>query len=331
MALKHSTWGSRITQAITAFLDRAAIRGPVLLGCSGGADSVALLRAWPQADSREAPQGVVAHVHHGIRGAAADADAEFVRQLAQQAGWPFALLTVQLPTRGNLEANARKARYEALGRCALEHRCEAVAVAHHAEDQLETILMALLRGSGLQGAAGMRPRRKLSPTVQLIRPLLPFRRAELLQYLSELGQLYQSDAMNQDSRYTRVAVRQQLATGWLQAFPNWPQALEHYQTDLEETEAWIRAAVEQLNQAHERPRAGSVVVVDAQLGQAPDFLRRQWLRWLWRREGWPARDFTRAHWKAASQVLQGQPVALDCPGGLHIRHRGQVVCLGPAS
>ncbi len=188
------------------------LRCPLLVGLSGGRDSVALLHLLVA----QGCELYACHVHHGIRGAEAEADATFCRELCTTLGVPLQVVVVDVPalaatTGESLELAARKARYEALVAERDRVGAEAVALAHHADDQAETALFRLARG-----AAGPRAMRAVSehagghPGVWL-RPLLHLRREELTAWLSARGLTWRDDASNDDPTCcTRNALRHEV-------------------------------------------------------------------------------------------------------------------------
>ena len=179
--------------------------GRVLAGLSGGRDSVALLRAL----LAEGCELCACHVHHGLRGAAADADEQFCRELCTRLGLPLVVRWVDVPAlarqrRESLETAARAARRAALAEVAREQGCASIALAHHADDQAETVLFRLARGAA--GARGMRPVHRAQGVLWL-RPLLECRRAELTAWLRELGQAWVEDATNAQACAARNRLR----------------------------------------------------------------------------------------------------------------------------
>ena len=202
-------------------LDRALLKAGerVCVAVSGGADSVALLLGLVEANSPSAqnkePMGVVlsaAHVHHGLRGAEADEDAAFVRELCERLGVPYKLIGVDVASRQALEGEgmeeaAREVRYMALRTLEVD----AVATGHTLDDQAETVMMKLLRGAWTEGLGG------ISPVVEqglgkarVARPLLGVRRAEVEEFLRSRGQMWREDASNKDVNLTRNRVRHEL-------------------------------------------------------------------------------------------------------------------------
>lgn len=179
----------------------------VLLGVSGGPDSVALLRSFVRVAALGGPRPRVLHVHHGLRGEAADGDAEFVVDQCRSLGVPCEVTRVDTLSRAavtgeSLETAARELRLEALARAARESGAIAIALAHTLDDQAETVLLHLLRGAGLAGLAGMRRWRG-----QLVRPLLGIERATVLRALAEDDQPYREDRTNVGDANARARLR----------------------------------------------------------------------------------------------------------------------------
>lgn len=179
----------------------------VLVGLSAGPDSSALLHALVLLAPRLRLHVEAAHVHHRIRGAQADRDAEAARALAERLQVPFRLERVDAPayarTHGlSLEAAARSLRLEALERLAAERGCGRVALGHTADDQAETVLMWVLRGTGLAGLAGIPPVRGV-----FVRPLLAVWRRDVLAYCQAAGLTPVEDETNRSLRFFRNRIR----------------------------------------------------------------------------------------------------------------------------
>lgn len=189
-------------------------RGPVgpagatLLACSGGADSSALVLAL-------APLGpvmVVGHIVHDMRPReAALADRDAVARLAERAGLRMVEAHVRITGRGgNAESVARRERYAALVKLARAEGCRCIATAHHADDQLETVLMRLIRGAGPSGLAGAAPRRRLARGIELLRPMLGVTRAETEALCRACDWAWQEDATNEDESRVRARLRRRV-------------------------------------------------------------------------------------------------------------------------
>jgi len=184
-----------------------------LVACSGGADSSALLIALCAAAGRT-DNLVAAHIVHDLRPEAeSHADRARARALADGLGVQFVEDGVQIASRpGNAEGNARRARYDALASLADARHCPYVATAHHADDQLETLVMALVRGSGVRGMRGVAPARWLrrpegDAGVRLVRPMLGVTRADAERLCREAGWSWAEDRTNRDRARLRSAVR----------------------------------------------------------------------------------------------------------------------------
>ena len=196
-----------------AALDRLNPGGENIgLAVSGGPDSMAMLLLTHAAISG---RFAVATVDHGLRPESAD-ECTLVAQVCAARGIPCEILRVDVGA-GNVQAEARQARYAALEDWAVRNGLAAIATAHHADDQAETLLMRLNRGSGLAGLAGVR---RASPAatgrLTVVRPLLDFRREELAEIVENAGVPFASDPSNSDPRYDRVRIRRALADAdWL--------------------------------------------------------------------------------------------------------------------
>jgi tRNA(Ile)-lysidine synthase len=185
--------------------DRAGLRNlgiapGVVVACSGGADSVALLAL--AVDAGLDP--VAVHVDHGLRASSAD-EAVAVGEVAAGLGARFLTVSVDIGAGSNLEARARDERYRALERARAELGAECVLVAHTADDQAETVLLNVLRGAAASGLAGMAPRHG-----RIVRPLLGLRRSELRALCVALELSVFDDPMNDDPSFRRVAIRREV-------------------------------------------------------------------------------------------------------------------------
>jgi tRNA(Ile)-lysidine synthase len=181
--------------------------GKLGLAVSGGPDSLAMLLL---AEAAISGGFEVATVEHGLRPEAAD-ECAMVARLCTERGIPCEVLPVTVAS-GNLQAEARAARYAALTSWAARRGLSALATAHHADDQAETLLMRLNRGSGVAGLAGVRERGRVpAADLPLVRPLLAFRRAELEQVVRAAGVAAVNDPSNANDRFERVRMRQGLA------------------------------------------------------------------------------------------------------------------------
>lgn len=208
------------------------------MAVSGGPDSLALLLL-AAAARPNAVQAVT--VDHRLR-SGSDREAELVATVCTTLGVPHTILPIDWTARptSNLQALARERRYALLGRWARDAGIAAIATAHHADDQAETLLMRLARGSGVAGLCGIRPTRSLDPEVDLIRPLLGWRRSDLHAIVSDAGLTAVDDPSNRSHRFDRTAARDLLGSAeWLQA--DRVAAAASHCRDAETALAWAAA------------------------------------------------------------------------------------------
>jgi len=324
-----------LPESIRGFLNRLPSGPPgIVVAVSGGADSVALLRALVALEIRPL---VIAHLNHRLRGVESDADEQFVRDLHARSS------EVQLAVRRadvgriateageNLEATARRERYRFLADVAGEHGIGCIATAHTANDQAETVLHRLIRGTGLQGLRGIAARRRLQPGVELVRPMLDISRAEILAYLAEINQPYREDRSNFDVRFTRNRIRHELLPLLESSYnPNVAAQLCGVAKQATESFVDVRRRARRLLSACELPPAGPMRILDSErLSAAPRDLRREALRLLWHREAWPLSRMRFTEWDRVAAVAAGELTAVDLPGRLHARRRGRVLQIGP--
>lgn len=251
-----------------AALDRLVPEGRLGVAVSGGPDSLALLIL-----AAEARPGMVeaATVDHALRAENAD-EAALVGKHCARLGIPHAILKVAVEQGASLQAQARNARYSALCGWAEARALSVLATAHHADDQAETLLMRLARGSGLGGLAGVREQRALSETVRLVRPLLEARKSELRAIVETAGLHPVDDPANADPRHERTRARSLLGSApWLDA-----QRVARSARALEEAEQALAFAVEAM--AAERLTLGPALAV-LRVGDLPaEFQRRLLLK-----------------------------------------------------
>ncbi|MCY4487726.1 MAG: tRNA lysidine(34) synthetase TilS [Deltaproteobacteria bacterium] len=323
--------------AETLLRDELLVPGDaVLVGVSGGPDSVALLHLLTEVAPALSLSLEVAHVEHGIRGARSREDAEFVRRMAAGLSLPFHVARLDLhgaeyreaasrdapdaraehlearagdrESTGNLEARARTERYRFFARVAAERCLAKVAVGHNRGDQVETMLMWLLRGCGPEGLAGMPAARPLdrapagSEGPWLIRPLLDVPRDEILGYLESRGLEHREDDTNRDTRYLRNWIRRTLL----------PQLREQTDGGLEHRVARLGGMLRSDNVLLERrvaegyPRVSRDDVLDraAFLGVEPE-LRPRMVRFWLRRVTGTLRRVGHAHVDAVLDLIAG--------------------------
>ena len=281
----------------------------VLVAVSGGGDSVALLRGLAALRVPGEGRLIAAHVNHKLRGADSDADQAFVQELCQQLGLAceVALAAVDATAGGRgrgIEATARRARYAALEETAGRVGARFVVTAHTADDQAETILHRILRGTGIRGLRGMSRARPLGPAT-LLRPLLGTGRAELVAYLRDRQQPFRSDASNRDLRFTRNHIRKELLPLLAAHYnPTIVAALLRLGELAGESQVLIDAMVRDVAQRCLRHVGRDEVRLDlAILAVQPPYLVREVLMDVWRRQGWPLAAMGFAEWDSLAAMI----------------------------
>jgi tRNA(Ile)-lysidine synthase len=271
--------------SLVAAVDRALrAAGPlppgaaIVVGLSGGADSVALTDALAALRRRRGLRLVAAHLDHGLRPGAAE-DAAFCAGLCRSLDVPLRSGRADVRGRaarekGGIEQAARRERFAFLRRVAAEEGAAAIAVAHTRDDQAETLLLRLLRGAGATGLAGMRPR-----AGDVVRPLLAVSRQEVLDYLRERGLEWREDPSNRDPAHRRNRVRHELLPYLEARFnPRVREALARTAALLADEAAHVRAEAESLLDGVAREEGGDLVLRREPLARAPKAVARAALR-----------------------------------------------------
>lgn len=325
----------------------------VVVAVSGGADSTALLLVLDELIRKEKLQLklAVAHLDHGLRDGSAN-DAKWVTQLAKQLGYDVVVSRVNLiakagkkvttrtktktsKPRGNLEQSARKARYAFLEKTAKKTDSRFVLTAHTLDDQAETILMRLLRGSAAEGLSGTPVIRELAPgsQVKLVRPLLAWaRHSDSEDYCRRQQVDFRVDEMNDDETFSRVRVRKQLLP-LMKSFNNRVvEALSRTATLLSEDALALAAEAGRLLESPEHNREKNIETGRPRLSvsvllQSPAAVRRRALReWILRSRG-DLKRVEMVHLIAVEKLLQGERGGrvAELPGGIEVtRRRGML-------
>jgi tRNA(Ile)-lysidine synthase len=285
----------------------------VVAAVSGGADSVAMVHALARLKTGGRGGLAVAHFNHRLR-ADACRDAEFVAALASRLGLPCELghadtrAAARLEGDG-LEAAARSERYQFLQAAAERIGARYVVTAHTADDQAETILHRIIRGTGVAGLAGMRRVRPLGDAVTLMRPLLATSRADVLAYLTHLGQPHCEDPSNLSPAHTRNRIRHALLP-LLQSEYN--PAVMPALLRLGATAADLQRIVDQLvaqwiERAVKFPRTDLVTLDCGLLAGANRHLVRELFVAIWRRQSWPEQSMGFSQWDRLAEMALAAP------------------------
>ncbi len=279
----------------------------MLVAVSGGADSTALARGLSQLSVTGEGRLVIAHFNHALRGAESDGDQAFVEQLAEELGFdcivgrspsPPLPLSPSPPPAGVSEESLRNLRYEFLAKTADRIGARYVATAHTADDQVETVLMNILRGTGLAGLAGIPRVRPLTEAATLIRPLLSVTRAQVLEYLASLGQPFREDATNASTTYTRNRVRHELLPLLARDYnPQVREALLRLSQIAGKADDFVcRSARHHFASVVQRTDAGIEIHLQS-LATLPNLVARSILIEAWKAQSWPLADMTCERWE----------------------------------
>jgi tRNA(Ile)-lysidine synthase len=290
----------------------------VVLAVSGGADSVALLRAFCTLCESKTDRHAVAHYNHGLRAAASDEDERFVAKLSESFGLPFVSERadseiMQARARDGLEATARRLRYDFLEQVAQQQECRFVATAHTSDDQVETVLHRIVRGTGLGGLAGIPFTRPLGPNAQVVRPLLELTRSDVLQYLGELQQPYRHDASNDELHFTRNRIRHELLPSLRQSFNEQVDSSVLRLSKLaSEAQQVIYELANRLKLRVASKAGKNVVVLDCKdLSDEPRYLIREMMIEIWRDMCWPQQSMGFREWDLLADFAQLPMEQLD--------------------
>lgn len=315
----------RMRAAIRVGVSAARGSGRVLAACSGGADSVCLTHAAARVAREAGWSFAVAHVRHGLRPDDA-ADLARVASLAVSLDLPCfsesLTLSERQPSAGNIEARLRAARYDALARLAAVAGATIVLTGHTLDDQAETILLQLLRGTGLDGLTGMAensafPAPDAPESLRLLRPLLAFRRAETRAYCAAHALPFADDPTNNDTRFTRNWLRHEIIPALESRYPAVAPTLARTAALLRADAAALDAQAREALQQCAVPCIDGVVALDAaRFAAAAAPLRRRMLRLILRQYGAPIR----------AERLRDLDNALNRPNGAE-RRIGTLRCV----
>lgn len=302
----------------------------MVVAVSGGADSVSLLDAFVRLKQRGKLHArvLVAHLNHQLRGEESDADESFVERLAVRHNLECVIERIDVAKmaaaeKRNLEAIARQLRYDFLAEVAEKFDAEYVCTAHTQDDQAETVLMRLLRGSGAEGLRGIHSARPLGLKVKLIRPLLTITRAEVLDHCQKYGIEFCNDSSNFSTTLTRNRVRYELLPLLKSFNPRSVESLSRAAALLADDDDYMQQlSAEALAEASE----GAKIKIKPLLTAHPAIRRRVLRQWLKKERGGLQR-IEAVHIASLERlILRGQGGRIiELPGGWRVRRKSGVL------
>ena len=302
----------------------------VLVGVSGGQDSVALLHVLRSLAPRFDIRLGIAHLNHCLRGKDSDDDAEFVASLAKKYKMPYYVRKTNVESYQRMkklspEEAARDVRYDFYHQTAGKHGFDKIALAHHADDNAELVLMYLFRGSGLTGSSGIPPVRE----GKFIRPLIHLTKAEITDYIAENKLGYVTDSSNDDTGFLRNRIRHDLMP-LLRAFynPRISRALNRFSLIAKAEDEWIESLTDDLLKACVADEGRQEISLSIpKLENLHVAARRRIVRKAVHRIRGSLRRITYAHTEAVLKLLQKGPVHAesDLPDGIRVRRNREIL------
>jgi tRNA(Ile)-lysidine synthase len=321
------------TTQVLAGLERVgATGGRLVVAVSGGPDSTALLVALDMLRHRHKFDVVAAHINHMLRGEESERDEHFTRELCERLNAHFVCHRVPVPIdasdrQESIEATARDRRLQSLAQVASEQNASFVATAHTANDQGETVLHRIVRGTGLAGLAGIPQARLLGPGITLIRPMLHVHRQDVRTFLDAIGQDFREDSSNRDLQFTRNRLRHEVLP-YLASHVN-PQiisALVRLASLASDAQAVVDGHVDRLMRRARIQRDPHRVVWNVNvLRRAPRYILCEAFRRLWAEQSWPQQDLGQSDLTRLADLVQTAKELDGChlPGGIVARRHGK--------
>lgn len=299
----------------------------VVVGVSGGVDSVALLYLLCALNGRDgwSLRPHIAHLNHQLRGPESAADAEFVSQLAKSLRLPITVESADVSARAeatgvSIEQAGREARLEFFERVCLSTGISTVVLAHHADDNAETVLQRIMRGTGFRGLVGIRPVRPLreGSAIRIVRPMLPLRRSEIEKYLADRGIAWRQDSSNTSDLYTRNRLRHELLPLIREKYnPQVDEALVRLAEQARHLDAYLTETAERMLESLVIHHDNQTLALHAPgLTRKPRVIQTQLIRQAILRLGVGEAELTYRHVKSVVELAAGTEgsKAMHLPG-----------------
>jgi tRNA(Ile)-lysidine synthase len=302
-----------------------------LVGLSGGADSVALLRALCRLKSGVTGRLVAAHFNHRWRGEESDGDEKFCRELTESLGIECVVGLFPLSgAKPKTEDAARQERYAFFRQSAEKVGARYLVLGHHRDDQVETVLQRIIRGTSLRGLAGISRLRRLSEWTTIVRPLLSCPRTAIEKYLAALKQPFRTDSTNANPAWLRNRIRAELIPLLETKYAHQAsRSIARLAAEAAEATAyWDRLADEVLLDIAKFDARPGIVTLQNFQGLHPFVLRLALVR-IWQRMAWPEGEMTRRHWRKLANDLVGKKNGSlgQYPGAIHVVTSSQIATI----
>lgn len=303
----------------------------VVVGVSGGPDSVALIYLLNSLKAKWRLYLHLAHLNHMLRNEEAEEDSTFVQKLAQKLKLPLTCENIRVKDfakaqKLSLEEAARNLRYSFFSKVAKLNHSSKVALGHNRDDQAETVLMRFLRGSGISGLRGMPVKRKLQACL-IIRPLIEVRRKEIIRFLAAKGILYRSDSSNLENLYFRNRVRNELIPSLEKDFnPNIREILVNFAENVSQDFDYLqKAGLSKFKSVRAGSINGEVVIDVKKFSALHKALQKLVARSAIKELKGDVRRIDYRHWKELEDLAQKRPnnSVVDLPAAVSVAKKGR--------
>ncbi len=299
----------------------------IIVGVSGGADSVALLRAIHSLQNEMQLEIWIAHFDHQTRNGQSHQDAIWVEQLTRNLQLNY-MPGKASPGNNISEEALREQRLNFLIETARQKQADFICLAHHADDQVETVLHHIVRGTGLQGLMGIPAHRPVSDNITLLHPMLQIRKSEILDYLQAINQNFCTDATNENLQYTRNRIRHQLLPLLDELNPQASTHLIQLSQQIEETHRYLKLEAEKLFKKCVISINNDLVRLDATALKADSaVIVRELFRSIWEKLRWPRKKMALTHWNKLALFVQNTQTRIEFPAAITVIKRGEMIVL----
>ncbi|MDD3089879.1 MAG: tRNA lysidine(34) synthetase TilS, partial [Candidatus Omnitrophica bacterium] len=302
----------------------------VIVAVSGGPDSVALLAVMSELGRRMGLAVIVANLDHGIRAEESRQDSAFVRDLALKMGMPFEHRELHLGKGASgglsLEERAREARYLFLKEAAVKNGCSVICTGHTMDDQSETVLMRVIKGTSLSSLAGIKPIRE-EAGLRIVRPLIRVTKSEIIAYLEAAGLSCVTDSTNQDVDLFRNAVRLEVLPFLEKYNPGIRRSLVNLADEVRDGTGYAASRDAAFMGIVNGDRQGAVTAAVSEIILQPKVVRKAIFKELLRRAGGELKKLTYHHWMDMDVFLKKgrNGSSLDLPGDIRVTRNGDIV------